>query len=126
MSRLNRIKENPTQKIMRVAMSERYAPELLQWEGQLVEDVLERLHQQVCFCAAFDALIHPTHLLLFFIFSLHSHLYVTLQNQMVEYLRSDDATSEDEHFRMSYVQLDMERVKFQIRSYVRTRLHKVS
>jgi GINS complex subunit 4 len=44
---------------------------------------------------------------------------------MVEYLRSDDATSEDEHFRMSYVQLDMERIKFQIRSYVRTRLHKV-
>ncbi|KAF8598123.1 GINS complex, Sld5 component [Ceratobasidium sp. AG-I] len=84
--------ENPTQKIMRVAMSERYAPELLQWEGQLVEDVLEKLHQQ---------------------------------NQMVEYLRSDDATSEDEHFRMSYVQLDMERVKFQIRSYVRTRLHKI-
>ncbi|KAG8792031.1 GINS complex subunit [Ceratobasidium sp. 428] len=84
--------DNPTQKLMRVAMNERYAPELLQWEGQLVEDVLEKLHQQ---------------------------------NQMVEYLRSDDATSEDEHFRMSYVQLDMERIKFQIRSYVRTRLYKI-
>ncbi|KAG8682847.1 GINS complex subunit [Ceratobasidium sp. 394] len=84
--------ENPTRKLMRVVMNERYAPELLQWEGQLVEDVLEKLHQQ---------------------------------NQMVEYLRSDDATSEDEHFRMSYVQLDMERIKFQIRSYVRTRLYKI-
>lgn len=77
---------------MRVAMGERHAPELLQWEGQLVEDVLEKLHQQ---------------------------------RQMVEYLQSDDSTSEDEHFRMSYVQLDMERIKFQIRSYVRTRLYKI-
>ncbi|KAH7334134.1 hypothetical protein B0J17DRAFT_675506 [Rhizoctonia solani] len=77
---------------MRVLMNERHAPELLPWDGQLIEDVLEKLHQQ---------------------------------NQMVEYLRSDDSTSEDEHFRMSYVQLDMERIKFQIRSYVRTRLYKV-
>ncbi|QRV95414.1 DNA replication complex GINS protein SLD5 [Ceratobasidium sp. AG-Ba] len=84
--------DNPTQRLMRVAMNERYAPELLQWEGQLVEDVLEKLHQQ---------------------------------SQMVEYLQSDDSTSEDEHFRMSYVQLDMERIKFQIRSYVRTRLSKI-
>ncbi|CCO36598.1 DNA replication complex GINS protein sld5 [Rhizoctonia solani AG-1 IB] len=82
----------PTTKLLRVLMNERYAPELLPWEGQLVEDVLEKLHQQ---------------------------------SQMVEYLRSDDSTSEDEHFRMSYVQLDMERIKFQIRSYVRTRLHKI-
>ncbi|ELU37646.1 Sld5 domain-containing protein [Rhizoctonia solani AG-1 IA] len=83
--------DNPTTKLLRVLMNERYAPELLPWEGQLVEDVLEKLHQQ---------------------------------SQMVEYLRSDDTTSEDEHFRMSYVQLDMERIKFQIRSYVRTRLYK--
>ncbi|KAB5590269.1 DNA replication complex GINS protein Sld5 [Ceratobasidium theobromae] len=76
--------DNPTHRLMRALMNERYAPELLPWEGQLIED-----------------------------------------NQMVEYLRSDDATSEDEHFRMSYVQLDMERIKFQIRSYVRTRLHKI-
>ncbi|CAE6484716.1 unnamed protein product [Rhizoctonia solani] len=84
--------DNPTTKLGRVLMNERHAPELLPWQGQLVEDVLEKLHQQ---------------------------------NQMVEYLRSDDSTSEDEHFRMSYVQLDMERIKFQIRSYVRTRLHKI-
>ncbi|QRW22647.1 DNA replication complex GINS protein SLD5 [Rhizoctonia solani] len=84
--------DNPTTKLLRVLMNERYAPELLPWEGQLVEDVLEKLHQQ---------------------------------SQMVEYLRSDDTTSEDEHFRMSYVQLDMERIKFQIRSYVRTRLYKI-
>ncbi|KAL5638990.1 hypothetical protein ACGC1H_003385 [Rhizoctonia solani] len=84
--------DNPTTKLRHVLMNERYAPELLPWQGQLVEDVLEKLHQQ---------------------------------NQMVEYLRSDDSTSEDEHFRMSYVQLDMERIKFQIRSYVRTRLHKI-
>ncbi|KAG9104572.1 hypothetical protein FRC07_009776 [Ceratobasidium sp. 392] len=38
--------DNPTRRLMRVAMNERYAPELLQWEGQLVEDVLEKLHQQ--------------------------------------------------------------------------------
>jgi GINS complex subunit 4 len=44
---------------------------------------------------------------------------------MVEYLRSDPNTSEEEHFRIVLVQTEAERVKFLIRSYLRTRLHKV-
>jgi GINS complex subunit 4 len=45
---------------------------------------------------------------------------------MVDTLRSDPHTSEEEHFKLVLVQTEMERVKFVIRSYVRTRLHKVS
>jgi len=48
------------------------------------------------------------------------------QQKMVETLRSDPQTSEEEHFKLILVQTEMERVKFVIRSYVRTRLHKVS
>ncbi|KDN37472.1 hypothetical protein RSAG8_10134, partial [Rhizoctonia solani AG-8 WAC10335] len=39
--------DNPTTKLGRVLMNERHAPELLPWQGQLVEDVLEKLHQQI-------------------------------------------------------------------------------
>ena len=45
---------------------------------------------------------------------------------MVNTLRSDPQTSEEEHFKLVLVQTEMERVKFLIRAYVRTRLHKVS
>lgn len=45
---------------------------------------------------------------------------------MVDTLRSDPKTSEEEHFKLILVQTEMERVKFVVRSYVRTRLHKVS
>ncbi|KAG9082105.1 GINS complex subunit, partial [Ceratobasidium sp. 370] len=108
--------ENPTRKLMRVVLNERYAPELLQWEGQLIEDVLEKLHQQAS----------PSFIARRWSPQPDSDIFSSRpKNQMVEYLRSDDATSEDEHFRMSYVQLDMERIKFQIRSYVRTRLYKI-
>lgn len=44
---------------------------------------------------------------------------------MVNTLRSDPQTSEEEHFKLMLVQTEMERVKFLVRSYVRTRLHKV-
>lgn len=43
----------------------------------------------------------------------------------VQLLRADPDTSEDEHFRIMLVQTEIERVKFVIRSYIRTRLHKV-
>ena len=45
---------------------------------------------------------------------------------MVNTLRSDPKTSEEEHFKLVLVQTEIERVKFLIRSYVRTRLSKVS
>lgn len=44
---------------------------------------------------------------------------------MVSALRSDPQTSEEEHFKLMLVQTEMERVKYLVRSYVRTRLHKV-
>lgn len=44
---------------------------------------------------------------------------------MVNTLRTDPETSEEEHFKLMLVQTEMERVKFLVRSYVRTRLHKV-
>ena len=45
---------------------------------------------------------------------------------MVEQLQLDPRTSEEEHFRIVLVQTEAERVKFLVRSYLRTRLHKVS
>lgn len=48
-----------------------------------------------------------------------------MQNNMIRVLRSDDRTSEEEHFRMVLVKTEIERAKFLVRSYVRTRLHKV-
>jgi hypothetical protein len=44
---------------------------------------------------------------------------------MVTTLRSDPATSEEEHFKLVLVQTEMERVKYLVRSYVRCRLSKV-
>ncbi|KAK8854666.1 hypothetical protein IAR55_003405 [Kwoniella newhampshirensis] len=47
------------------------------------------------------------------------------QQKMVTTLRSDPQTSEEEHFKLMLVQTEMERVKYLVRSYVRTRLHKI-
>ncbi|KAL4247890.1 DNA replication complex GINS protein SLD5 [Abortiporus biennis] len=47
------------------------------------------------------------------------------QTSDVQLLRSDPNSSEDEHFRIMLVQTEVERLKFVIRSYMRTRLFKV-
>ncbi|KAJ3570996.1 hypothetical protein NP233_g4036 [Leucocoprinus birnbaumii] len=47
------------------------------------------------------------------------------QSDAVQTLRGDPSTSDDEHLRITLVQLDIERVKFIVRSYVRTRLYKI-
>ena len=47
------------------------------------------------------------------------------QSDAVQLLRSDPTTSEEEHIRIILVQTEIERVKFIVRSYVRTRLFKV-
>lgn len=44
---------------------------------------------------------------------------------MVDLLKSDPKTSEEEHFKLMLVMTEMERVKYLVRSYVRTRLAKV-
>ena len=51
---------------------------------------------------------------------------LTPQQKMITTLRADQATSEEEHFRLVLVQTEMERAKYLVRSYVRVRLHKVS
>lgn len=45
---------------------------------------------------------------------------------MMTTLKADPATSTEEHERLQLVQTEMERAKFLVRNYVRTRLHKVS
>ncbi|KAI0808048.1 GINS complex Sld5 component [Fomes fomentarius] len=51
--------------------------------------------------------------------------HIRKQSSDVELLRADPDSSEEEHFRIMLVQTEIERVKFVIRSYVRTRLHKI-
>ncbi|KAI8995238.1 GINS complex Sld5 component [Trametes punicea] len=51
--------------------------------------------------------------------------HIRKQSNDVELLRADPDSSEEEHFRIMLVQTEVERVKFVIRSYIRTRLHKI-
>ncbi|KZT00006.1 GINS complex, Sld5 component [Laetiporus sulphureus 93-53] len=51
--------------------------------------------------------------------------HVKKQSDDVQLLRADPDSSEDEHFRIMLVQTEIERVKFVVRSYIRTRLHKI-
>ncbi|CCL98491.1 uncharacterized protein FIBRA_00489 [Fibroporia radiculosa] len=51
--------------------------------------------------------------------------HVRKQSDDVQLLRADPDSSEDEHFRIMLVQTEVERVKFVVRSYIRTRLHKI-
>jgi GINS complex subunit 4 len=41
-------------------------------------------------------------------------------------LRGDPTSSEEEHMRIMLAQTEVERVKFVVRSYIRTRLYKAS
>ncbi|KAG6812082.1 hypothetical protein H0H92_004446 [Tricholoma furcatifolium] len=52
--------------------------------------------------------------------------HIRRQSQTVQLLRQDASTSEDEHVRIMLAQTEMERVKFIVRSYVRTRHYKVN
>ncbi|KAG5721548.1 DNA replication complex GINS protein sld5 [Termitomyces sp. T112] len=51
--------------------------------------------------------------------------HIRRQSQTVQLLREDTSTSEDEHVRIMLAQTEMERVKFIVRSYVRTRHYKI-
>ncbi|KAH9931754.1 GINS complex Sld5 component [Amylocystis lapponica] len=51
--------------------------------------------------------------------------HVRKQSDDVQLLRADPDSSEDEHFRIMLVQTEIERVKFVVRSYIRTRLYKI-
>ncbi|TFY63267.1 hypothetical protein EVG20_g6386 [Dentipellis fragilis] len=51
--------------------------------------------------------------------------HIRRQSQTVQLLRGDPNSSEDEHFRIVLAQTEIERVKFIVRSYLRTRLFKI-
>ncbi|GLB42737.1 putative the GINS complex plays an essential role in the initiation of DNA replication [Lyophyllum shimeji] len=51
--------------------------------------------------------------------------HIRRQSQTVQLLRDDASTSEDEHVRIMLAQTEMERVKFIVRSYIRTRQYKI-
>ncbi|KAF9267216.1 GINS complex Sld5 component [Marasmius fiardii PR-910] len=51
--------------------------------------------------------------------------HIRRQSEAVQLLRGELSTSEEEHLRIMLVQTEVERVKFVVRSYVRTRLYKI-
>ncbi|KAI9463881.1 hypothetical protein HD554DRAFT_2026853 [Boletus coccyginus] len=51
--------------------------------------------------------------------------HIRRQSETVQLLRSDPSSSEEEHFRIMLAQTEVERVKFVLRSYLRTRLFKI-
>lgn len=55
--------------------------------------------------------------------SLLDHIH--RQTNIINTLRSDPRSSEDEHLRIMLVQTEIERVKFMVNSYTRTRLFKI-
>ena len=50
---------------------------------------------------------------------------IAQQQSILDSLASDASTSEEEHFRLNLVQLDVERAKWLLRNYLRARLAKV-
>ena len=52
-------------------------------------------------------------------------MQVELTQSILDSLLSDASTSEEEHFRLNLVQLDVERSKWLLRSFLRTRVAKV-
>ncbi|KAL0948213.1 hypothetical protein HGRIS_010819 [Hohenbuehelia grisea] len=51
--------------------------------------------------------------------------HIRRQSEAIQLLRSDPSSSEEEHFRITLVQTEVERIKFIVRSYLRTRLFKI-
>ncbi|KAL0576645.1 GINS complex subunit [Marasmius crinis-equi] len=51
--------------------------------------------------------------------------HIRRQSEAVQLLRGEMSTSEEEHLRIMLVQTEVERVKFVVRSYIRTRLYKI-
>jgi GINS complex subunit 4 len=51
--------------------------------------------------------------------------HIRKQSDTVQLLRGDPASSEEEHMRIMLAQTEVERVKFIVRSYMRTRLYKI-
>jgi len=84
--------ETQVRELMRRWMDERNAPDLLPWQGELVQQILHKLQGQA---------------------------------EAVTHLQHNPNTSEEDHFTLMLVQMETERIKFVLRSYLRTRLNKI-
>lgn len=95
--------------LTRAWVTERSAPELLPWPSALMERVLDRIHQQVSHVAKSSA---PS-----------ANAAGRVQIEVVEEQvgNMDPKTN----FRLIIIQTELERFKFLVRSYLRTRIAKV-
>src|ERR1700738_2826422 len=59
-----------------------------------------------------------------FLYSFFVYAVFTTQSETVQFLRGDPSSSEEAHIRIILAQTEVERVKFVVRSYIRTRLFK--
>jgi GINS complex subunit 4 len=106
--------DTPLQQLIRHWMNERHAPDILPNEGELLAGLLDHIRSQV-------GEPHRD-------FRMKCWTYLIkrpMQSETVQLLRTDPTSSEEEHFRIMLVQTEVERVKFIVRSYLRTRLFKV-
>lgn len=78
--------------LIRAWVAERGAPVLLEWQGEVVDEVMSQVEEQT---------------------------------KIVDSLKSDDRSTDEEHFQLILVQTEVERAKYVITSYVRVRLSKV-
>ena len=114
---LDDAQELPLQKLIRCWMNERHAPDILPIQAELLAGILDHIHKQVRRPSTIQCIARPRSL---------TSSRTSGQSSTVNLLRSDPDASEDEHFRIMLAQTEIERVKFVVRSYVRTRLSKVS
>jgi GINS complex subunit 4 len=105
----------PLEQLTRHWMNERHAPDILIAQEDLLTNLLDHLRRQVRSNILYDVRSKDS----------SNTLYGHGQSEAVQLLRGDPSTSEEEHMRIMLVQTEIERVKFIVRSYVRTRLFKV-
>ncbi len=106
---------NDVKRMGKVWVKERGTVDIMPWDGDLMDDLFNKLEQQV----SHSSKPHESYMG-------EAAGYRSPQQGMVNALRDDPKTTEEEHFKLVLVQTEMERVKFLIRAYVRTRLHKVN
>lgn len=84
--------ESALSQLVRSWVAERGAPVVLEWQGEIVDEVMSQIEEQ---------------------------------SKIVDSLKSDDRSTDEEHFQLILVQTEVERAKYVITSYVRARLSKV-
>ena len=114
------------QQLVRHWFNERHAPDILPVQAEVLGGLLDHIRRQVrqnSTSPSQSGMVRKNESLIF-VFTLWSGLL--LQSDTVQALRGDPDSSEAEHMRIMLVQTEVERVKFAVRSYIRTRLYKVS